>query len=131
MAKNNAQCTIFELYSRLIGVANSDVVAEGKFYDLMWLNQRNPQFDSFRQYAFVRYTDKETLFVVANFANEERELRVNLTHHLFDAMGCGAFGKVVAEDMMSGDKAELNFSAEEPVEIVLKPYQVCAYLIKK
>jgi hypothetical protein len=115
----------------LIGVANSDVVAEGKFYDLMWLNQRNPQFDSFRQYAFVRYTDKEALFVVVNFAGEERDVRVNLTRHLFEAMGCDAFGKVVATDLMTDAATELNFSADEPVEVVLKPYQVCAYLIKR
>ena len=126
---HNAQCTIFELYSRLIGVANSDVVAEGKFYDLMWLNQRNPQFDSFRQYAFVRYTDKEALFVVANFAGEERDVRVNLTRHLFEAMGCDAFGKVVATDLMTDAATELNFSADAPVEIALKPYQVCVYRI--
>ena len=95
----------------------------------MWLNRDNQRFDSSRQYAFVRYTDKETFFVVANFANEERELRVNLTHHLFDAMGRGAFGKVIAQDLMSDIETELNFSADEPVEVVLKPYQVCAYLI--
>jgi translation elongation factor P/translation initiation factor 5A len=69
------------------------------------------------------------LFVVVNFVGEERDVRINLTHHLFEAMGCDAFGKVVAEDMMSGDKAELNFSADEPVEVVLKPYQVCAYSV--
>ena len=134
------------MYRRLIGLANSEVVAEGKFYDLMWLNQRNPQFDSFRQYAFVRYTDKEVLLVVANFAGEERNVRLNLTHHLFEAMNnferseklstlnsqlSTRFGKVVAQDLMTDITAELNFSADEPVEIVLKPYQVCAYLIKK
>ena len=95
----------------------------------MWLNQGNLHFDSSRQYAFVRYTDNEALLVVANFAGEERNIKLNLTHHLFDAIGCVAFGKVVAGDLMSGDKVELNLSAEEPVEIVLKPYQVCAYRI--
>ena len=122
---------LFELYRRLIGVANREVVAEGKFYDLMWLNQCNPQFDLSRQYAFVRYTDKEMLLVVANFAGEERSVDVNLTHHLFEAMGCEALGKVEAEDLMSGEKYELNLSVEEPVKMVLKPYQVCACLIKK
>ena len=120
---------LFELYRRLIAIANSNVVAEGKFYDLMWLNQGNPHFDSSRQYAFVRYIDKEALLVVANFAGEERNIKLNLTHHLFDAIGRVAFGKVVAEDLMSGDKAELNLSAGEPVEIALKPYQVCAYSV--
>ena len=62
-------------------------------------------------------------------AGEERNVQVNLTHHLFEAMGCKAFGKVVAEDLMTGTKNELNFSADKPVEIVLKPYQVCVYRI--
>jgi hypothetical protein len=123
------ESAIYDLYSRLIALANREVVAEGKFYDLMWLNQRNPQFDSFRQYAFVRYTDNEMLFVVANFAGEECDVRVNLTHHLFEAMRREAFGKVVADDLMSGNRVELNFSAEEPVEMTLKPYQVCAYSV--
>ena len=127
----SAEDIIFELYRRLIGIANRDVVAEGKFYDLMWLNQGNSQFDSSRQYAFVRYTDKEMLLVVVNFAGEERNVHINLTHHLFEAMGQEALGRVVAEDLMSGEKTELNLSVEEPVKMVLKPYQVCAYLIKK
>ena len=97
----------------------------------MWLNQGNSQFDSSRQYAFVRYTDKEMLLVVVNFAGEERNVHINLTHHLFEAMGQEALGRVVAEDLMSGEKTELNLSVEEPVKMVLKPYQVCAYLIKK
>ena len=67
---------------------------------------------------------------MANFTGEERNVRLNLTHHLFEAMGREAFGKVVAQDLMTDITAELNFSADEPVEIVLKPYQVCAYLIK-
>jgi hypothetical protein len=40
-------------------------------------------------------------------------------------------GKVIARDLMTDIETELNFSAEEPVQIVLKPYQVCAYLIKR
>ena len=120
---------VFDLYRRLLSIASREVVAEGKFYDLMWLNRGNQQFDSSRQYAFVRYTDKEALFVVANFAGEERDVRVNITHHLFDAMGCEAFGKVVAADLMTGNKVELNFSADASVEIALKPYQVCAYSV--
>ena len=123
------QLSTLNLYRRLLQIANREVVAEGKFYDLMWLNQRNPQFDSFHQYAFVRHTEKEVLFVVANFAGEERNVQVNLTHHLFDAMGRESFGKVVATDLMTDEAVELNFSADEPVELVLKPYQVGAYLI--
>ena len=71
------------------------------------------------------------LFVVANFAGEERNVQVNLTHHLFEAMGRGVFGRVIAQDLMSDIEIELNFLADEPVEVVLKPYQVCAYLIKR
>jgi hypothetical protein len=44
-------------------------------------------------------------------------------------MGCEAFGKVVATDLMTDVATELNFSAEEPVQLVLKPYQVCVYRI--
>ena len=69
--------------------------------------------------------------MVSNFAGEERNVRINLTHHLFEAMGCDAFGKVVATDLMTDAATELNFSAEEPVQLTLKPYQVCAYLIKR
>ena len=66
---------------------------------------------------------------MANFAGEERDVRVNLTHHLFDAMGREAFGKIVAVDLMSDIETELNFSVDEPVKIVLRPYQVCVYRI--
>ena len=104
-------------------------MAEGKFYDLMWLNRDNQRFDSSRQYAFVRYTDKETLFVVVNFAGEKCRVAVNLTEHLFEAMGCRAFGKVIATDLMTDGKSELDFMADKPVEVELGAYQVKTYLI--
>lgn len=125
-----SQIAVLKLYQQLLKIANSEVVAEGKFYDLMWLNQRNPNFDSFRQYAFVRHTDSEVMFVVANFADEARRVGVNLTEHLFDAMGRESLGRVEAIDLMTGNVEVLNFSATESVEVELDAWQVKTYLIK-
>ena len=77
----------------------------------------------------MRYTDKETLFVVVNFAGEKCRVAVNLTEQLFEAMGCRAFGKVIATDLMTDRKSELDFMADKPVEVELGAYQVKTYLI--
>lgn len=65
------------VYSRILNLCNSsEALREGSFFDLMYVNLRNPDFDPHRQFAFIRYSESEALLIVANFSGENKRVGV-------------------------------------------------------
>lgn len=60
--------------------AHENAVREGLSFDLMYVN---PQLSQ-HQYAFLRKVGTDVLLVVANFADEEVALNVNIPSHAFE-----------------------------------------------
>ena len=79
------ELSLQQFHYRLITLCNEEkAISDGLFYDLMSANYENPQFDSTRQFAFLRSDKKELLLIVVNFDNEEREVNVHIPEHAFD-----------------------------------------------
>jgi glycosidase len=82
-----SQKALLEKYREIMRVSQHEVVANGAFYDLMYTNQDNPDFDTEKVYAFIRYTDKARALFVANFSYEDLEIKVRIPEHAFGLMG--------------------------------------------
>ena len=76
-------------YAAILSLCNTEAaIAEGMFYDLMWVNSRSEHFNPDRQYAFLRHQPGgNTVIVVANFDHEDLTVSVNIPAHAFDYMG--------------------------------------------
>ncbi|MDR3235755.1 MAG: alpha-amylase [Prevotellaceae bacterium] len=73
-------------YSTLLNVVRqSDAIAQGAFYDLMWANAGRPFME--RCYLFLRHTTHEILLFVSYFDAPEAELRIHIPAHALDTMG--------------------------------------------
>lgn len=71
-------------YVDLLKFANkSKTISEGGFYDVMYVNFNNPQFNPDKQFAFLRYHKGEMLLIVANFSPNEEDLNVFIPPHAF------------------------------------------------
>ncbi len=68
-------------------ISKNEIFNQGHFYDLMWANDNNPRFNSFKTFAFVRYLNKKVLIVVVNFNDEKSECRVKIPAHAFVTLG--------------------------------------------
>lgn len=101
---------LFNRYTALTRLTALPVVTDGNFYDLMWLNTRNPQFDPDRTYTFVRYLRDEVLLVVANFANQPSQIGISLADHLFDTMRLSPSDSVTATDLLTSSKHNIAFT---------------------
>ena len=68
-------------------LAATPLFAQGKTYDLMWLNHAGDHFDPANQFAFMRGHDGKGALVVANFADREVDVRINISDDAFAYLG--------------------------------------------
>ncbi len=125
------QKELFVAYRDLLALAQYDVVDSGDFYDLMYLNHNNPQFDSARHLAYVRHTDSEVMLVVANFTWHEADVEVNLCDHLFCMLEMEPLEVVVAHEHFTDSDIEISFTPSFPVKLHLPPFGMVALRFSK
>ena len=85
---NADQIKLRKFYTQLIQIARSEEsIKSGKFFDLMYANYNNPEFDPTRQYAYLRSDKKEFVLVIVNFDSRKVNLSVQIPYHAFEYMG--------------------------------------------
>lgn len=90
------------LYARVLRLCNErEAIRQGAFFDLMYVNLRNNRFNPHKQYAFIRYTDREALLIVVNFGEMAAQTDVIIPELAFDMAGL-AEGKQSATDLVWG-----------------------------
>ena len=111
-----------QIYNKVLNIARSEkAVSEGLMFDVMYANQQYRQ-----QYAFLRKADKETLFVVANFADVPVTMNITITDHAFDYLNL-LEKAYKAVDLLSGTQASLVLIRDQQVSIVLPPRGAVVY----
>ena len=78
---------LYGRYKQLTALAVSPLFAEGKTYDLMWLNPASDRFDPAHQFAFMRGHDGKGALVVANFDDRPVDVRINISDDAFAYLG--------------------------------------------
>ena len=94
-----------DTYARILKICNAEpAVSEGRFFDLMYANYDNPGVDPHRNYIFLRATGDEMLIIAVNFANEDKEMAVNIPAHAFETLGFPE-GRARMKDLLRGGRA--------------------------
>ena len=111
-----------QIYNKVLNIARSEkAVSEGLMFDVMYANQQYRQ-----QYAFLRKADKETLFVVANFADVPVTMNITIPDHAFDYLNL-LEKAYKAVDLLSGTQASLVLIRDQQVSIALPPRGAVVY----
>ena len=67
------------LYKKVLTLCNTrEAISQGAFFDLMYVNLRQPGFNPHRHFAFLRYTKDDILLIVVNFSNESSTIHINV-----------------------------------------------------
>ncbi|MDR2086244.1 MAG: alpha-amylase family protein [Dysgonamonadaceae bacterium] len=75
-------------YVRILQLCNTQpAIRQGLFFDLMYANLDNPDFNSDKQFAFMRCHEDELLLIVSNFDSVDVAVRVFLPTAVFDYFG--------------------------------------------
>ena len=111
-----------QIYNKVLNIARSEkAVSEGLMFDVMYANQQYRQ-----QYAFLRKADKETLLVVANFADVPVTMNITIPDHAFDYLNL-LEKAYKAVDLLSGTQVSLVLIRDQQVSIALPPRGAVVY----
>ena len=111
-----------QIYNKVLNIARSEkAVSEGLMFDVMYANQQYRQ-----QYAFLRKADKETLLVVANFADVPATIDITIPSHAFDYLNL-LEKAYKAVDLLSGTQVSLVLIRDQQVSIALPPRGAVVY----
>ena len=111
-----------QIYNKVLNIARSEkAVSEGLMFDVMYANQQYRQ-----QYAFLRKAGKETLFVVANFADVPVTIDITIPDHAFDYLNL-LEKAYKAVDLLSGTQVSLVLIRDQQVSIALPPRGAVVY----
>lgn len=68
-----------KMYAHVLTMLNTSApLQRGDFFDLMYVNLQNPDFNPHSLYAFLRYTADEVLLIVANFSESATTAKVQV-----------------------------------------------------
>lgn len=116
------QAELRELYARILGLCNKEkAISEGEFFDLMYVNYSNPDFNPHSQYAFLRHCESSTLLIAVNFADSPCDTLINIPQHAFDIYGI-APGKYRCTELLSGTATTKAVSPDEPFATCIPAY---------
>ncbi len=119
------------LYARVLRLCNErEAIRRGAFFDLMYVNLRNNRFNPHRQYAFIRYTDREALLIVVNFGEMAAQTDVIIPELAFDMAGL-AEGKQSATDLVWGKKISWTTGRNDISSFEIGGYDAIIVPLKK
>jgi len=102
------------LYGKVLTLCNSEkAICEGSFFDLMYVNLRNPHFDPHRHFAFMRHLGHETLLIAVNFDSAPAEVKINIPAQAFEMLELPVGAGEMCE-LLSGRSEDKRLLQEEP-----------------
>ena len=115
------------VYAHVLGLLNSEkALAEGEFFDLMYVNFNNPDFNPHRHYAFLRRHGDDVILIAVNFSDVAAQLAINIP-----ALALGMYGikegTKKGKELISGREADLTISRDEPFTTHIAPWGAVAW----
>ena len=107
------------LYKKVLTLCNQrSAIREGEFFDLMYVNLRQPGFNPHRHFAFIRYSKDDILLIVVNFAHESSTLQIMIPSMAF-SMANLPIGTFTTNDLLW----------DKPYKISLAPDHVSSIFV--
>jgi len=117
------QINLRKFYMRLIKIAtDEESIINGKFFDLMYANYNNAEFNSTKQYAFLRSGKKEFLLVATNFDSQPVDISIQIPAEAFDFMGIEPQKIKIATELFSKKNFVLSSRWDRTLYVRLDKY---------
>ena len=117
---NEGERDLQNYYSHLLHIARDEkAIAEGDFFDLMYVNPHTEHFNPHRQYAFLRKQENELMLIVANFDEWDTPVAVNIPTDAFNYFKLPTLETIEATELLTGKSLELSLTPDAPVCLTL------------
>jgi len=116
----NEQRAIRETYRKILHIAHSErAITEGKFFDLMYANEKNRFFNSRNQYAFLRGYKQEVILIVTNFSHAEQKVWVHIPEDAFRVLEIKDNEAALQTDLLTGEQTITTLTTAWPFKVTL------------
>ena len=124
------ECALRTLYAKILTDCNREkAIAKGAFFDLMYANYENDQFNPDKQYAFLRKEDGVLILVIVNFDRKEINSGVWIPNHAFDFLQIEP-GEYETEELLSGKLDRRLITPEQRFSCSIGPHSGLIIKIK-
>lgn len=102
---------------------------EGEFFDLMYANIQNPNFDPHNIFCWLRYSNEEALLIISNFGKEKKRIDLSIPDLAFEMASLQEkelsendilWGKPVAGNLKRGQALKLEIEGSDSLIIPLR-----------
>jgi glycosidase len=105
-------------YQKLLIICQSEkAISEGEFFDLEYANFNNPDFNTHKQYTFIRKQDDELLLIAVNFEDFDVNIGINIPQHAFDHLQIPVREEVLSEELLRNTKSLVALSPEKQLKV--------------
>ena len=119
------------VYSKILHLCNAEkAIKLGSFFDLMYVNLRNPDFDPHRHFAFLRHYGDETLLIAVNFSNNDCRLKINIPDAAFDYLPMNE-GEGMCTELLSGKRMKKRLSRTEPFSTAIEAHNAVIWKMRR
>ena len=113
------------MYRKILNLCNSEkTLAEGEFFDLMYVNQDT--LETRRQYAYLRHCDGVMALVVANFGDEATNTGVRIPGHALDCARMES-GEYSITELLSGDTTTGTLAGDSVIPVQVPAHSARIY----
>ena len=125
---DNAKLTVEEkelknTYSSLLQLCNQErAISQGKFYDLMYANYDNPEFNSTKKYAFLRGNGESLFLVIVNFNDIDSVVKVNIPHEAYSFFQTKRKNIKQITPMLNSNRSVMTYNDSGVLEINIEAY---------
>lgn len=111
--------SLHAIYNKVLQFARKDkVVADGQFFDLMYVNPTSEKFNQNKQYVFLRKKARELLLVCANFDDKDVNVEVMIPEHAFTTLAIKE-GTFNGEEIFTKEQKTFELEKDNSVELTV------------
>lgn len=119
-AVTEAERALRAVYRRILNMANAeDAIAQGAFFDLMYVNYDHPGVNPHRHYIFLRHHGDDTLLIAVNFGDTDDRLSIRIPRHAFDILDIPEGTDPEAMELLSGRTEARELTSATPFETIV------------
>ena len=113
---------LYAYYKKVLCVASTEkAIAEGSFFDLMYVNGENAECNTGKTYAFLRSWRDELVFIAVNFDDKEVRQGIIVPQHAFDCMGI-VQGLYTGKELISGEEKTCLLVPEQKIYVSIPAF---------
>lgn len=128
---NEQEKWLRSLYKRVLNLCNeNEAIREGNFFDLMYANLQNHDYDPHSVFSWLRYTDDEVLLFVANFSQNPVHIKLTVPALAFDMAGIEE-KEFKTRDLLTDNEYFLELKKDTPFSLLAGSYSALILPLKK